>query len=238
MLGLTDREADMLLEIITKTSKPGTASATKARTPLDLTATYTNEAGHTVKLTDYLDTGLFLDHRPLRLLFSEQMQGKRFLNLFAYTGAVSVQAALGGAASTTTVDLSPAYCEWARANLALNGLSETNHEVIEADCVSWLQEAKQSFDVIFLDPPTFSNSKRTETVLDVQRDHVGLVHLAMKHLNKGGELYFSNNFRRFILDREALSEYAIEDISKKTIPLDFKRDDKIHQCYKITVKSV
>lgn len=190
-----------------------------------------------VNLTDYLDTGLFLDHRPLRLLFSEQMQGKRFLNLFAYTGAVSVQAALGGAESTTTVDLSPAYSEWARANLALNGLSETNHDVIEADCVSWLQEAKQSFDVIFLDPPTFSNSKRTETVLDIQRDHVGLIHLAMKRLSSGGELYFSNNFRRFILDREALNEYVIEDVTKKTIPLDFKRDDKIHQCYKITVKS-
>ncbi len=190
-----------------------------------------------INLGDYLDTGLFLDHRSLRQHFSAIMKGKRFLNLFAYTGVASVQAALGEARSTTTVDLSPAYCDWARANLALNGLSETNHDVVQADCLTWLGESKKQFDVIFLDPPTFSNSKRTETVLDVQRDHVSLIQLAMKRLEPGGELYFSNNFMRFELDRDALLDFHIEDITRKTIPLDYKRNEKIHHCFKVTFRN-
>lgn len=187
-----------------------------------------------VNLTDYLDTGLFLDHRPLRLRMAKEAAGKHFLNLFAYTGVASVQAAMGGAASTTTVDLSPTYLEWAQRNFALNGLvTEDLHHFDQADCLRWLRECRYEFDLIFIDPPTFSNSKRTPDVFDVQSDHVELIWLAMRALRKGGTLYFSNNFRKFKLDIEALAEFNIEDISAETIGFDFERNPNIHRCWKI-----
>jgi 23S rRNA (guanine2445-N2)-methyltransferase / 23S rRNA (guanine2069-N7)-methyltransferase len=190
-----------------------------------------------VNFEDYLDTGLFLDHRPLRLLIGQQAQGKRFLNLFAYTGTATIHAALGGAKSTVTVDMSNTYLDWAKRNLALNHIAG-DHQLIQANCVDWLEhqakQVKQPFDLIFLDPPTFSNSKRMEDVFDVQQDHVSLINNAVALLATGGILYFSTNFRKFVLDREALADLTIEDISLKTIPHDFARDPKIHYCWRIS----
>ncbi len=186
-----------------------------------------------VNLTDYLDTGLFLDHRPLRLRMAQEVAGKRFLNLFAYTGVASVHAALAGA-TTTTVDLSPTYLAWAQRNFALNGLMPDRHRFEQADSIRWLQDCRERFDVIFLDPPTFSNSKRTPDVFDVQADHVRLIELAMRTLVPGGVLYFSNNYRKFRLDEAALSHLLIEDITPATIGFDFARNPGIHRCWRIT----
>lgn len=190
-----------------------------------------------VNFEDYLDTGLFLDHRPIRLMIQKQARGKRFLNLFAYTGSATVHAAVGGARSTTTVDMSHTYLNWAKKNLQLNN-AQGDHEFIQADCLEWLAtEAKQpycrQYDLIFLDPPTFSNSKRMDDVFDVQTDHVSLIKHAMSLLVPDGILYFSTNFRRFKLDRPALSGLMIEDITAATIPEDFARNPKIHYCWRI-----
>jgi 23S rRNA (guanine2445-N2)-methyltransferase / 23S rRNA (guanine2069-N7)-methyltransferase len=187
-----------------------------------------------VNFTDYLDTGLFLDHRPTRQLLREMAPGKSFLNLFAYTGAATVYAAAGGARATTTVDLSSVYLDWAKRNLALNGFSGPQHEFVRADCLEWLQRERRRFDLIFLDPPTFSTSKRMDATFDVQRDHVPLLQAAAGLLAAGGVLIFSNNNRRFKMDREALPELAIEDISRRTIPRDFERNPRIHNCWRIT----
>ena len=189
-----------------------------------------------VNLTDYLDTGLFLDHRPTRALIRSVVSGGRFLNLFAYTGAASVHAAAGGAVSTTTVDLSSVYLDWARRNMALNGFAEGSaHRFIRADCLAWLAVPHpERYHVIFVDPPTFSNSKRMgEATFDVQRDHVGLLRSVVPLLARGGLILFSNNFRHFKMHRSALPELAIEDITRSTIPPDFQRNPKIHNCWKI-----
>ena len=191
-----------------------------------------------VNFTDYLDTGLFLDHRPIRLLIQQQAKGKRFLNLFAYTGSATVHAAVGDANATTTVDMSNTYLEWAKANLALNKTSG-EHEFIQADCLEWLAKKAnlahpKQYDLIFLDPPTFSNSKRMDDAFDVQKDHVLLIQQAAKLLAPEGILYFSTNFRRFVVDKEALIPLTIQDISAKTIPEDFSRNPKIHYCWRIT----
>ncbi|MDP2099472.1 MAG: bifunctional 23S rRNA (guanine(2069)-N(7))-methyltransferase RlmK/23S rRNA (guanine(2445)-N(2))-methyltransferase RlmL [Methylobacter sp.] len=189
-----------------------------------------------VNFEDYLDTGLFLDHRPIRMMIQQQAKGKHFLNLFAYTGSATVHAAVGGAKSTTTVDMSNTYLNWAKKNLALN-VSEGNHEFIQADCLDWLeQQAAQPgklYDLIFLDPPTFSNSKRMEAAFDIQTDHVQLINNAVALLAAGGILYFSTNFRRFKIDKAALSELIVEDISAATVPEDFARNPKIHYCWRI-----
>jgi 23S rRNA (guanine2445-N2)-methyltransferase / 23S rRNA (guanine2069-N7)-methyltransferase len=190
-----------------------------------------------VNFEDYLDTGLFLDHRPIRLMIQHQAQGKRFLNLFAYTGSATVHAAVGGAKSTTTVDMSKTYIDWSKANMVLNQ-TPGQHEFIQADCLEWLdEETKQpyprQYDLIFLDPPTFSNSKRMDEVFDIQNDHISIINKAARLLAPDGVLYFSTNFRRFILDKEALSALKIEDITAKTIPEDFIRNPKIHYCWRI-----
>jgi 23S rRNA (guanine2445-N2)-methyltransferase / 23S rRNA (guanine2069-N7)-methyltransferase len=186
-----------------------------------------------VNLHDYLDTGLFLDHRPMRLHLASIAAGKRFLNLFCYTGAVTVHAAMGGARASVSVDMSGTYTTWARRNLALNGLSDTLHRVIQMDCLPWLAQNKEKFDIIFLDPPTFSRSKRMDEDFDIQRDHVGLIRSCIQHLSPGGVLYFSNNFRKFKLDSEQLQDLFIQDITLKTIDKDFLRDPKIHHCFEI-----
>lgn len=188
-----------------------------------------------VNLTDYLDTGLFLDHRPLRTRIQREASGKRFLNLFCYTGAATVHAAKGGARATTSVDLSRTYLDWARRNLALNGLSE-RHQMVQSDVMTWLEEAREEYDLVFIDPPTFSNSKRMEGVFDVQRDHVRLLDLAMARLAKGGVLYFSNNFRRFRLDESVADRYAVEEITAQTIDQDFARNERIHRAWRIQAK--
>ena len=190
-----------------------------------------------VNLHDYLDTGLFLDHRPVRLQIQQQAKGKDFLNLFSYTATASLHAAKGGARSTTSVDMSATYLNWARKNFALNGFAETRHNFLQEDCVKWLRNQKgQNFDLIFMDPPTFSNSKRMNDVLDVQRDHVELIDLAMGLLRPGGKLIFSNNYRRFKLDAHLEERYEVRDITRQSIDLDFKRNQKIHQCFELTQK--
>ncbi len=187
-----------------------------------------------VNFTDYLDTGLFLDHRPTRRLLRELANGRRFLNLFGYTGAATVHAALGGAIQTTTVDWSATYLDWARRNLELSGLHGPRHQLIRADCRQWLIWARDRYDLIFLDPPTFSNSKRLEATFDVQRDHVELIRQTVRLLAPDGTLIFSTNARKFRLDAAALADLRIEDWSRRTLPLDFARDPKIHQCWRLT----
>ncbi|PMR75448.1 bifunctional 23S rRNA (guanine(2069)-N(7))-methyltransferase RlmK/23S rRNA (guanine(2445)-N(2))-methyltransferase RlmL [Billgrantia endophytica] len=191
-----------------------------------------------INLRDYLDTGLFLDHRPVRRMLGEMAAGKRFLNLFCYTAAATVQAALGteasgGASESVSVDLSNTYLEWARDNFALNKLDQSRHRVVRDDCLRWLETARAQFDLIFLDPPTFSNSKKMEGTLDVQRDHVHLVELAMARLAPGGTLVFSNNQRRFQLDPQLSERYAVQDISSKTFDPDFSRRPDLHHCFLI-----
>ena len=188
-----------------------------------------------VNLTDYLDTGLFLDHRPMRLRIQKEAAGKRFLNLFCYTATASVHAAKGGARSTTSVDLSKTYLDWARRNLSLNGFSDKNR-LEQGDVMSWLQANRDEYDMIFIDPPTFSNSKRMEGVFDVQRDHVELLDLAVARLAPGGVVYFSNNFRKFQLDANLAERYAVEDITAQTVDQDFARNGKIHRAWKIQAK--
>ena len=194
-----------------------------------------------VNLRDYLDTGLFLDHRPVRRMLGEMAPGKRFLNLFCYTATATVQAALGprgaegcaGASDSVSVDLSNTYLEWARDNFALNGLDPSRHRVVRDDCLRWLETAGAEFDLIFMDPPTFSNSKKMEGTLDVQRDHGRLVRLAMARLAPGGTLVFSNNQRRFTLDADLAEHYAVDDISAKTFDPDFKRNPDLHHVFLI-----
>jgi len=188
-----------------------------------------------VNLTDYLDTGLFLDHRPMRMRIQREAAGKRFLNLYCYTATASVHAAKGGARSTTSVDLSKTYLDWARRNLSLNGFSDKNR-LEQSDVMVWLEASRDEYDLIFIDPPTFSNSKRMEGVFDVQRDQVQLIDLAMARLAPGGVLYFSNNFRKFQLEETLVERYAVEEITQQTVDPDFARNGKIHRAWKITAR--
>ena len=192
-----------------------------------------------VNFRDYLDTGLFLDHRIMRAMLRSWAKDTDFLNLFCYTGSASVYAAAGGARSTTGVDLSNTYLDWAHENLLLNGFGGNNHELYRADCLAWLEEQESRgprFDLIFVDPPTFSNSKRMDGVLDVQRDHLGMIRRSLKLLRPAGRLVFSTNYTRFKLDFEALTDLAIEDISAATIPKDFERHARIHRCFMVHFK--
>ncbi len=185
-----------------------------------------------VNLTDYLDTGLFLDHRPVRDYVRGQAAGKRVLNLFCYTGAVTVHAAVGGAAETDSVDLSRTYLDWAERNLRLNGVAGPAHRLLQADCRDWLMRYRgRPYDLIFLDPPSFSNSKRMEGTLDVQRDHAALINYAARALAPDGLLVFSTNLRRFKLDEHALEGLQAEDRSAWSIPRDFQRNQRIHRCW-------
>lgn len=188
-----------------------------------------------VNLDKYLDTGLFLDHRNTRKTVGEEAQGKRFLNLFSYTGSFTVYAATGGATSSETVDLSNTYLDWARRNFELNGINTEAHQIVRADVFQYLEnaaEAGKQFDLIVMDPPSFSNSKKMLDILDIQRDHVKLIDGAMKLLAPNGTLYFSNNLRGFVLDDTLGSRYKIQDRSKQSVPDDF-RNKKIHQCWRI-----
>lgn len=188
-----------------------------------------------VNLEKYLDTGLFLDHRNTRQRVGEMAAGKRFLNLFAYTGSFSVYAATGGAAASETVDLSNTYLDWARRNFELNGIDEARHQIVRADVFQYLQAAAQAgkpFDLIVMDPPSFSNSKKMLDILDIQRDHQKLIDGAMALLASDGLLFFSNNLRSFALDEAVAQKYAVKEISKQSVPEDF-RNKKIHQCWEI-----
>jgi 23S rRNA (guanine2445-N2)-methyltransferase / 23S rRNA (guanine2069-N7)-methyltransferase len=187
-----------------------------------------------VNFTDYLDTGLFLDHRLTRARIRDAAGGRRFLNLFCYTGAATVYAAAGGAAATTSVDMSRTYLDWARRNLEVNGLRGEAHRLVQADCLQWLAEDDGGrYDLVFLDPPTFSNSKRMQDEFDVQRDHVDLIRAALRRLAPDGLLLFSTNFRKFRLDAAGLADLELRDITRQTIPRDFARDARVHSCYEI-----
>jgi 23S rRNA (guanine2445-N2)-methyltransferase / 23S rRNA (guanine2069-N7)-methyltransferase len=193
-----------------------------------------------VNFEDYLDTGLFLDHRPMRLLIQQQAKDKNFLNLYAYTGTASVHAARGGAKSSTTIDMSNTHLEWAKNNFNIN-VMDGNHSIIRANSQEWLSEQAQAaekmrYDLIFLDPPTFSNSKRMENHFDIQIDYIELINDALALLTEDGILYFSTNFKRFKMDTELFADAVIEDISQSTIPHDFSRSPRVHYCWKIQKK--
>lgn len=190
-----------------------------------------------VNFTDYLDTGIFLDHRPIRERIMQMSEGKRFLNLFCYTGTATVHAAAGGALSTVSVDASSTYLDWALKNMELNGLTGMNHFFYKDDCIQWLFDTYDRFDLIFCDPPTFSNSKSRRS-FDVDRDQVKLIRACMMHLEKDGTLIFSNNYRKFVLDERLYEQFDVQDITKETIADDFKRDEKIHCCFLIRHKKV
>jgi 23S rRNA (guanine2445-N2)-methyltransferase / 23S rRNA (guanine2069-N7)-methyltransferase len=193
-----------------------------------------------VSFREYLDTGLFLDHRITREMLRGWAKDADFLNLFCYTGSATVYAAAGGARSSVSVDLSNTYLDWARANLELNGVAGGRHLLERADCLEWIEKqggGAPRFDLIFLDPPTFSNSKRMEGVLDVQRDHVGMIRRCMGLLRPRGRLVFSTNASRFKLDSAALADLRVDDVSERTIPKDFERNPHIHRCFIVTAGS-
>jgi 23S rRNA (guanine2445-N2)-methyltransferase / 23S rRNA (guanine2069-N7)-methyltransferase len=192
-----------------------------------------------VNFDDYLDTGLFLDHRVTRGRLRAAASGKRFLNLFAYTCTATVYAAAGGAASTTSVDMSNTYLNWAQRNFELNGLSPDRNGLVQADCRVWLQEGARSrerYDLIFIDPPTFSNSKRMEGVFDVERDHPEFIDGCVRLLAPGGLIVFSTNSQRFRLDESLSKRYDVRDISGKTLPKDFERNPRIHRCFEVRAR--
>jgi 23S rRNA (cytosine1962-C5)-methyltransferase len=196
------------------------------------------EGGHRfiVNLTDYLDTGLFLDHRETRALVQSHAAGRRFLNLFCYTGSFSVYAAAGGAKTSTSVDLSNTYLNWARRNFELNGMDAGHHRLIHADARRFVRDeaaAGQRYDLIVFDPPSFSNSKRMQGVLDVQRDHATFIRDCVEILAPAGDLLFSTNLRSFRIDAAALAGLNVSDISAQTVPPDF-RNRKIHKCWRIS----
>ena len=188
-----------------------------------------------VNLDKYLDTGLFLDHRNTRRTVGDTAAGKRFLNLFSYTGSFTVYAATGGAISSETVDLSNTYLDWAKRNFELNAIDLSRHQIIRADVFQYLKHAQtagKKFDLIVMDPPSFSNSKKMLDILDIQRDQIKLISGAMNLLASDGLMYFSNNLRSFELDAHVIEKYAVKDISKQSVPDDF-RNKKIHQCWEI-----
>ncbi|MBM7334142.1 bifunctional 23S rRNA (guanine(2069)-N(7))-methyltransferase RlmK/23S rRNA (guanine(2445)-N(2))-methyltransferase RlmL [Alloalcanivorax marinus] len=185
-----------------------------------------------VNLEEYLDTGLFLDHRPMRLRIAEESAGKRFLNLFAYTGAATVQALVGGARRAVTVDTSRRYLDWAGCNLALNGFATDRHPTVRADAMAWLETCHEQFDIVFCDPPTFSNNKDRDDFV-VQDQHGELIRRIMKRLEPGGVLYFSCNYRRFELEESLRRWYAVEDLTAWSLPEDFRRGGAIHHCFAI-----
>jgi 23S rRNA (guanine2445-N2)-methyltransferase / 23S rRNA (guanine2069-N7)-methyltransferase len=193
-----------------------------------------------VNFQDYLDTGLFLDHRITRRRVGELARGKRFLNLFAYTGTATVYAVGGGAVASTTVDMSRTYTEWATRNLALNQLATPEHGFVQADVLTWLkaqQTGLRRYDLMFIDPPTHSRSKRLEEDFDVQRDHASLLALAANLLAPEGTIVFSNNYTRFKLDPQIADSFAVEDWSERTLPWDFRRNPRIHRCFKLQLSA-
>lgn len=223
--------------IKTRARQAGTTQYEKQSTASKRFIVQEGQAKILVNLTDYLDTGLFLDHRQMRLRIAREARGKHFLNLYSYTSTASVHAALGGAASTTSIDLSNTYLNWSKENFVLNGLTvdhtDEQHVFFASDCFEWLKEGHECYDLIFIDPPTFSNSKKFHGTFDVQRDHVSLLKRAMNRLSTDGTLYFSNNYRGFEMDETIPALFDVQEISHETIGADFKRNAKIHRAWKI-----
>jgi len=197
------------------------------------------KASFLVNFKDYLDTGLFLDHRPIRQWLGEQAKGKQFLNLFAYTGAATVHAAMGGATTSTTVDMSKTYLDWAEKNFELNSINLDKHLLVRANCMEWLDKAineQKKYELIFIDPPTFSNSKRMDNVFDIQRDYIELINKSAQLLTKKGCIVFSTNFRKFKFDANQFPALEVKDISRQTLPKDFERNPRIHYCWNLSFK--
>ncbi|MCI0507065.1 MAG: class I SAM-dependent methyltransferase, partial [Gammaproteobacteria bacterium] len=186
-----------------------------------------------VNFQDYLDTGLFLDHRITREMLQHKAAGKNFLNLFCYTGTASVHAALGNAKSTTSVDMSATYIDWCQRNFELNNIPLDKHRFIQTDCLEWIRHEEGRYDLIFVDPPTFSNSKRMDGHFDIQQHYVMLLNDCIRLLKNDGEIIFSTNFKQFKFDAAAFIGVAIKDITAQTIPEDFKRNRTIHKCWEI-----
>jgi 23S rRNA (guanine2445-N2)-methyltransferase / 23S rRNA (guanine2069-N7)-methyltransferase len=228
-----------LTQVHSRVRKPQKGTEQYERRPESVERRVVSEGGlkFWVSFREYLDTGLFLDHRITRQMLRDWARDADFLNLFCYTASATVYAAAGGARSSVSVDMSNTYLDWARANLELNGFGGARHALERADCLEWLESRsadEPSFDLIFLDPPTFSNSKRMEGVLDVQRDHVGMIRRSFRLLRPGGRLVFSTNYSRFRLDSESLADLEVEDISERTIPKDFERNPRIHRCFVVS----
>ena len=219
----------------TRSKQKGTAQYQKIDKSKRFITVHEYGAKLRVNLWDYLDTGLFLDHRKTRQLVAKKAKGKTLLNLFAYTGSVSLQAALHGATKVTTVDMSNTYLNWGQENFALNNLGGHKYPFIQADCLQWLKDCKEQYDVIFIDPPTFSNSKRMDDSFDVQRDHVALITDALNCLAEGGELIFTNNKRNFKMDRDALNQLnvSVTCLTEQTRDKDFSRNKHIHNSWLI-----
>lgn len=217
----------------------GVSQYQRRRSGFDSKSFVIRENNHSfiVNFTDYLDTGIFLDHRPARAMIQEKSKDKRFLNLFCYTGTATVYAAAGGALSTVSIDTSSTYLEWAQKNMRINGFKSMNHFFYREDCRDWLYSNNDKFDLIFCDPPTFSNGSG-RTSFDVYRDQEQLIKLCMRHLDKEGELIFSTNNTRFRMSENLEEMYNIENISPETIDEDFKRHPKIHYCFLITHKTL
>ena len=197
-----------------------------------------DEVNFNVNLSDYIDTGLFLDHRPLRKWVRKEANKKTVLNLFSYTCSISTAAAVGGAKKVTSIDLSQKYLEWGKDNFKANNIEPSGHDFICADILEELPKLKkQSYDLIICDPPTFSNSKKMKTFLDIQKEHFNLIYSCLEKLTPEGKLYFSCNKRDFKLDSTFMenSEIIVEDITSKSIPIDF-RGEKIHQCFSFRFK--
>nr|WP_295870112.1 class I SAM-dependent methyltransferase [uncultured Chitinophaga sp.] len=187
-----------------------------------------------INLSDYLDTGLFLDHRTTRSMVRNEAKDKKVLNLFCYTGSFSVYAAAGGAAEVTSVDLSKTYLAWAEENMRLNGFDTAKHTFVHADVLQYLDTLKlNTFDLVIMDPPTFSNSKRMKDFLDIQRDHAELLNKVLLATKKDGVVYFSNNYRRFILEEDKINAASIKDITNQTLPFDFQQK-LVRKCYRLT----
>jgi 23S rRNA (cytosine1962-C5)-methyltransferase len=187
-----------------------------------------------VNLSDYLDTGLFLDHRITRSMVREEAKDKKVLNLFCYTGSFSVYAAAGGATEITSVDLSKTYLTWAEENMRLNGFDNPAYTFVHADVLQFLDTLKlNTYDLVIMDPPTFSNSKRMKEFLDIQRDHVTLLNKVLLATKKDGVVYFSNNYRRFVLEEDKITATSIRDITNQTLPFDFQQK-MIRKCYRLT----
>lgn len=210
----------------------------KQQTKTQFHSVYEGGLKFQVNFTNYIDNGLFLDHRLTRQLIRELAKDKQVLNLFSYTGSISVYAAAGGAASVTSIDLSKTYMEWCKENFKINNIDLKNHSFIREDCLEWIKRPHPSrkYDLIFLDPPTFSNSKKMENSFDIQRDHADLIRMTMQHLATDGLLIFSNNFRKFKMEKSLFETYSINDITKRTLAKDFTRSPKIHNCWEIRNK--